>query len=104
VTYRVWQIAYDSGDRDGMCVVAVSSETRQRAIARLKGNRRAEIIFAKLIPNRKPEYAQDRIEGTCDLQNPTAPPPQAGTLQANTIRMANHAALWMAQHRHSHSP
>jgi hypothetical protein len=96
VTYKVWQIAY-KGRSEGLCVVAVSSETRERAISRLKGNRPADVIYAKVISGREPEYAQDRIEGTCDLRNLLAPPPQSGTYEAEEIRLANQSAL-------SHSP
>jgi hypothetical protein len=92
-TYRVWQIAYDSKGRDGLCVVAVSAETRYRAISRLKGNRPADIIFARVIPGREPEYEQDRIEGTCHMNDPMKPPPQAGTIDAEAIRAANQEIL-----------
>lgn len=86
--FKVYRVIYRSPDY-GLAAVAVSSDTAQGAKDRLRSHRPAKILHVDEIPGRRPEYAQDRIEGTVDLENPMAPPPQADSPRAERIRRSN---------------
>lgn len=89
MTYKVYSVIYDSLGKEGLCAVAVSGTSKKAAIARLRDNRPANVIQAAEIVGRKPEYYQNRIEGTCNLLNPQDPPPQADTPESRAIRESN---------------
>lgn len=90
--YNVFTVIY-KGAGEGWCAVAVSAESGSAAMARVRGNRPAEFMRAFRIDGRKPQYAQDRIEGTCDLRNQLLPPPEAGTKSAEEIRTSNRVII-----------
>lgn len=93
MTYNVYAVIYRSPD--GLSAVAVSSQSRWTAGARVHNERTATIIDVFQIDGRKPEWKQDRIEGTCDLRNLQAKPPVAGSEVADEIREANVSAIMM---------
>lgn len=90
--YKVYSVIYRS-PHYGLAAVAVSSETEQGAKARLRDHRPCEIIDIQEIEGRKPEWEQDRIEGTVDLLNPMKAPPQADTREAEAIRASNKGVI-----------
>lgn len=95
MAHKVYAVVYDSpGSRgDGLMAVAVSASSATAAKSRVTGNRSAQIIHVELVEGRRPQYEQDRIEGTVDLANPLAPAPHAGSKEADAICRRNRAAI-----------
>ena len=92
MTYDVYAVIYKSPS-DGWAAVAVSATSGSAAIARLRGHRPVDAARAFKIESRKTEYEQDRIEGTCDLRNPSLPAPLAGAAQAEEWQISNDAII-----------
>lgn len=90
--YKVFAVTYWNYD-DEYATVAVSALHASGAVARLKGHREAQIISVSEIVGRKPQYDQDRIEGTCDLANPMQSPPHADSIQDRDIRLRNKSQI-----------
>ena len=95
MAHQVYAVIYDSpGARgDGLMAVAVSASSPAAARSRVTGNRDAQIIHVEIIEGRRPEYGQDRIEGTVDLANPLAPVPHPGSKEADAIWRRNKDAI-----------
>lgn len=74
--------------KDGWSAVAVSAYTGSAAIHRVR-QRKTDFCRAIKIKGRKAEYEQERIEGTCDLRDPTRPAPQAGSQEADEVFASN---------------
>src|SRR3990167_3957117 len=87
------------GDGEGPCAVSVSASSKRAAILRLKDNRPADVIHAEIILGRKPEYDQDRIEGTIDMSDPVKAVPPAGSREAERVRESNANIIrqWMVR-------
>lgn len=95
LTYNVYKIISRLHEPSyGLCAIAVSADSKKAAIKRFTGHyKKAEIIDVEVIEGRKPEWDQDRIEGTIDLSNPQKKPPSAGTRTADEIRSTNRQIL-----------
>lgn len=79
---------------EGLRATAVSADSVKAAKKRFTGfNTDAEVLDVEAIPGRSPEWEQDRIEGTCDLRDPQAKPPSAGSQSAEKIRASNRQIL-----------
>ncbi len=64
--YKVWAIRYWAPFSADISIVAVSAESEYGAVKRLVSSRYTHVLAVELMPDRKPEHDQRRIEGFCE--------------------------------------